>query len=72
MAEVVSSYVFSHDGVLRPVRSVRVAIAILCGLLLGIVVYLAQSTYYRRKDQDKYALVRRFERLFTRKNQQLD
>jgi hypothetical protein len=51
---------------------VFVAIAILCGLLLGIVVYLAQSTYYRRKDQDKYALVRRFERLFTRKNQQLD
>ena len=45
------------------------AIAILCGLLLVIVIYLAQSTYYRRKDQDKYALVRRFERLFSRKNQ---
>jgi hypothetical protein len=48
---------------------VFVAIAILFGLLIGIVVYLAQSTYYRRKDQDKYALVRRFERFFTRKNQ---
>lgn len=59
----------AQDGVFLPVRSVFVAIAILFGLLLGIVVYLAQSTYYRRKDQDKYALVRRFERLFTRKNQ---
>ena len=44
-----------------------VAIAILCGLLMGIVIYLVQSTYYRRKDQDKYALVKRFERLFIRK-----
>lgn len=59
----------AQDGVFLPVRSVFVAIAILFGLLIGIVVYLAQSTYYRRKDQDKYALVRRFERLFTRKNQ---
>ena len=59
----------AQDGVFLPVRSVFVAIAILFGLLIGIVVYLAQSTYYRRKDQDKYALVRRFERFFTRKNQ---
>lgn len=52
-----------------------VAIPILLGLLMGIVIYLVQSTHYRRKDQDKYALVRRFERsiergverLFTRK-----
>ena len=48
-----------------------VAVAILLGLLMGIVVYLIQSTHYRRKDQDKYALVRRFERIierfFTRK-----
>lgn len=72
MAEVVRDMSVSHDRVFHSVRSVRVAIAILCGLLLGIVVYLAQSTYYRRKDQNKYALVRRFERLFTRKNQQLD
>lgn len=43
------------------------AIAILCGLLMGIVIYLVQSMYYRRKDQDKYALVKRFERIFTRK-----
>lgn len=51
------------------------AIPILLGLLMGIVIYLVQSTHYRRKDQDKYALVRRFERsiergierLFTRK-----
>jgi hypothetical protein len=48
-----------------------VEIAILVGLLLGIMIYLAQSTHYRQKDQDKYALVRRFERyverLFARK-----
>ncbi len=48
------------------------AIAILFGLLFGITVYLVQSTYFRRKDRDKYALVRRFERrvghLFTRKS----
>ena len=43
------------------------AIAILCGLLTGLVIYLVQPTYYRRKDQDKYALVKRFERNFTRK-----
>ena len=47
------------------------AIAILFGLLMGIMVYLVQSTLYRRKDQDKYALVRRFERsverIFSRK-----
>ena len=72
MAEIVSRHVFFSRWSIRQVRSARGAIAILCGLLLGIVVYLAQSTYYRRKDQDKYALVRRFERLFTRKNQQLD
>jgi hypothetical protein len=50
---------------------VFVAVAILFGLLIGIMVYLAQSTHYRRKDQDKYALVRRFERsmerIFSRK-----
>jgi hypothetical protein len=66
MVEVVLD---AEDDAACPVRSVCVAIAILCGLLLGIVVYLAQSTYFRRKDQDKYALVRRFERFFTRKNQ---
>lgn len=43
------------------------AIAILFGLLMGITIYLVQSTYYRRKDQDKYALVRRFERIFSRR-----
>lgn len=47
------------------------AIAILCGLLLGIMVYLAQSTYYRRKDQDESALVRRFERHVERRVERL-
>ncbi len=42
------------------------AIPILVGLLFGITIYLVQSTYFRRKDRDKYALVRRFERTVER------